>query len=238
MYILIFRLKSYQNFTLLKNSTLYHIQQADESRTVEQKVKHTYLSVYQELNNSVNDEELPPVCGIPHGVAELPTPIPKQVKQTVSQISSQQGTFVLHYTIPNIHISYTYICTCTTKPRNVCRGYILTYVHVQKSQEIHAEGYILGVLLMSSRTKRLKWRRMSCKSGRFLSLSLSRYWRAPSMYSTNVLFRQCSSLSITPESLKQPTTSKQICMYNYDLNNSLHSVHFNLLMYILRYPYA
>ena len=122
MYILIFRLKSYQNFTLLKNSTLYHIQQADESRTVEQKVKHTYLSVYQELNNSVNDEELPSVCGIPHGVAELPTPIPKQVKQTVSQISSQQGTFVLHYTIPNIHISDTYICTCTKKPRNTCRG--------------------------------------------------------------------------------------------------------------------
>lgn len=117
-------------------------------------------------------------------------------------------------------------------------GYIPIYVHVQKSQEIHAEGYILGVLLMSSRTKRLKWRRMSCKSGRFLSLSLSRYWRAPSMYSTNVLFRQCSSLSITPESLKQPTTIKQICMYNYHLNNSLHSVHFNLLMCILRYPYA
>ena len=119
---------------------------------------------------------------------------------------------------------------------------ILIYVHVQQSQEMHAEGYILGVLLMSSRTNRLKWRRMSCKSGRFLSLSLSRYWRAPSMYSTNVLFRQCSSLSITPESLKQPTTSKQNCMYNHHLTNSLHSVHFNLLMcilrYILWYPYA
>lgn len=63
------------------------------------------------------------------------------------------------------------------------------------------------MLLISSRTNRLKWSRMSCRSGRFLSLSLSRYWRAPSMYSTNVLFRQCSSCSITPESLKYQISS-------------------------------